>query len=271
MLASSGISTQITANNLLRGDILNKTSAPAHVMLFSQWLDESHERVLTVEARSFGYGPGHERNVVDIHNYSIDSLVNVGYVPRRFNYVEEPDQHDPVIVGHFHCKYAWQECQNCFKYGHQYTLEITATDQDGDSMYYEWLTYYGWFIVDGQFVYICTTAQNYVTYLAPSFGNQDRLDVTVHDVRGGSAFIEGSVGIYAEGTKCRCGDVKDDGVINGADIVFLINYLYQRGPHPDPMETADPNNDCVVNAADIVYLTNYLYLGGPPPECCWIH
>jgi uncharacterized protein (TIGR02145 family) len=31
-----------------------------------------------------------------------------------------------------------------------------------------------------------------------------------------------------------CGDANDDGVINPADVVFLLNYLFKGGPAPDP-------------------------------------
>ena len=180
---------------------------------------------------------------------------------------------DPEIVGHIHCKYAWQECQNCFKYGHQYTLEIDAYDPDGDPIHYEWYTYWGWFIVNGNMVYACTTAENYVTYLAPSFGNQDRLDVIVRDDRGGWTSTIDSLGVYPQGTSCRCGDVNGDSKVNASDVVYLINYLFVPGcPAPNPMEKADVNNDCAVDVTDVIYLMNYLFVpDSSPPECCWIH
>jgi subtilisin-like proprotein convertase family protein len=270
MLASATISTQIPANSLLSGDILNKTSAPAHVMLFHQWIDAGCETLLVYEARS--YGVGRDSNVVDINRYLKQNLLAQGYVPRRFNYVEEPGQHNPEIAGPMHCKYPQQDCNECIKFGQEFTLEITATDQDGDSMYYEWLTYYGWFIVNGQFVYACTTAENYVTYLAPgSPFSEDCLYITVRDDRGGWASITGSLGVYPQGTSCLCGDATGNSIIDAGDLVFLHNYLFAGGPPPDPLETGDVNNNCVVDAGDIIYLLNYLFVQGPPPECCWIH
>ena len=62
-----------------------------------------------------------------------------------------------------------------------------------------------------------------------------------------------------------CGDANGDGVINSADIVYLINYLFKGGPAPDPLEVGDLNCDGVINSADVVYLINYLFKGGPPP------
>ncbi|MCJ7578455.1 MAG: dockerin type I repeat-containing protein, partial [candidate division Zixibacteria bacterium] len=61
------------------------------------------------------------------------------------------------------------------------------------------------------------------------------------------------------------GDANGDGFIDGADIVYLVNYLYIKGPAPIPLQAGDANNDGAVDAADIVYLTNYLYLHGPHP------
>ena len=63
------------------------------------------------------------------------------------------------------------------------------------------------------------------------------------------------------------GDVNKDGVIDGSDVVYLINYLFIGGPAPDPLELGDVNCDGVVNGADVVYLINYLFIGGPPPSC----
>ena len=61
------------------------------------------------------------------------------------------------------------------------------------------------------------------------------------------------------------GDVTGDGVIDLADAIFLVNYLFRGGTTPLPLRLGDPNADCVVNVADVVYLINYLFKGGPPP------
>lgn len=64
-----------------------------------------------------------------------------------------------------------------------------------------------------------------------------------------------------------CGDVTGDGVINSADIIYLINYLYKGGPAPVPYESGDCNGDGTIDSADVVCLLNYLFKGGPPPNC----
>ena len=63
------------------------------------------------------------------------------------------------------------------------------------------------------------------------------------------------------------GDCNDDGVIDIADVVYLINYLFIDGPAPDPLCVGDVNCDGKVDIADVVYLVNYLFIGGPPPGC----
>ena len=64
-----------------------------------------------------------------------------------------------------------------------------------------------------------------------------------------------------------CGDANEDGVINSADIVYLVNYLFKGGSPPEPSEAGDTNCDGIINSADVVYLINYLFKGGPLPGC----
>jgi hypothetical protein len=65
----------------------------------------------------------------------------------------------------------------------------------------------------------------------------------------------------------QVGDANANGIINIADIVYLINYLFKTGPPPIPQEAGDVNADVSVNVADIVYLINFLFKGGPPLFC----
>jgi hypothetical protein len=61
------------------------------------------------------------------------------------------------------------------------------------------------------------------------------------------------------------GDCNSDGVINSADVVYLINYLFKNGETPNPLWLGDCNCDGVINSADVVYLINYLFKDGPGP------
>jgi hypothetical protein len=70
-----------------------------------------------------------------------------------------------------------------------------------------------------------------------------------------------------QGASVLRGDANGDGIVDPADVVYLINYLFKEGPLPDPEEAGDANCDGVVDPADVVYLINYLFKNGPPPGC----
>ena len=98
-------------------------------------------------------------------------------------------------------------------------------------------------------------------------------DVTDHYQAGGYIRI-GVMDIDGEWAYCSFnvvlsgrGDCTGDGVIDIADVVYLINYLFIDGPAPEPLAAGDANCDGVVNIADVVYLINYLFIDGPPPDC----
>ncbi|MCL4806507.1 MAG: dockerin type I repeat-containing protein, partial [Thermoanaerobaculia bacterium] len=59
------------------------------------------------------------------------------------------------------------------------------------------------------------------------------------------------------------GDVNDDGVVNPADVFYLVSFFYSAGPAP--LGIADANLDERVDALDLFYLINYLYADGPEP------
>lgn len=63
------------------------------------------------------------------------------------------------------------------------------------------------------------------------------------------------------------GATNNDGIINSADVSYLINYLFISGPVPLLIKAGDANNDGAVNSADVAYLINYLFIGGPSPGC----
>jgi hypothetical protein len=65
------------------------------------------------------------------------------------------------------------------------------------------------------------------------------------------------------------GDASNDSLVDLADVLFLVNYLYKNGPDPCVMEAADPNADCQVELGDILYLINFLFREGslPAPGC----
>ncbi|HBZ00941.1 MAG TPA: hypothetical protein DEO84_06420 [candidate division Zixibacteria bacterium] len=60
------------------------------------------------------------------------------------------------------------------------------------------------------------------------------------------------------------GDANNSNIVNGLDVVFLINYFKGWGPAPSPFLAGDANGSCSVNGLDVVYLVRY-FKGGPAP------
>ena len=63
------------------------------------------------------------------------------------------------------------------------------------------------------------------------------------------------------------GDATGDGLIDVADALFLINYLFLGTSAPCPMEAGDATCDGIVDVADALLIINYLFLGTSPPGC----
>jgi hypothetical protein len=61
------------------------------------------------------------------------------------------------------------------------------------------------------------------------------------------------------------GDLDGNELINVSDAVYGIDYVFNEGPAPNPMECGDVNCDGSVNISDVVYLIDYIFGGGPPP------
>ena len=62
------------------------------------------------------------------------------------------------------------------------------------------------------------------------------------------------------------GDVNQDGLVNIADAIFLLNHLFGQGSVPSCFKAADINRDCMVNIADAIFLLNFLFTQGPRPN-----
>ena len=102
-----------------------------------------------------------------------------------------------------------------------------------------------------------TKLGNWTTFLADSAGfacTNDSSEMSVYD----RAVL---------GPEYIRGDANGDEIIDIADVVYLINYLFTDGPAPDPLWVGDANCDEVVNIADVIHLVNYLFIDGPPPGC----
>lgn len=61
------------------------------------------------------------------------------------------------------------------------------------------------------------------------------------------------------------GDCDGNGQIDIGDVLFLLNYLFKKGPAPAFDYLGDANSDGILDVGDAVYLLGYLFRGGPPP------
>ncbi len=66
---------------------------------------------------------------------------------------------------------------------------------------------------------------------------------------------------------CHCGDANGDTMISISDAVFIINFVFQGGPPPDPICLGDSNGTGSVNISDAIYLISFIFGGGAGPSC----
>ncbi len=70
----------------------------------------------------------------------------------------------------------------------------------------------------------------------------------------------------------RRGDVNHDGapLIDMADLVYLVDYMFVNGPPPPCWEEGDVNGSGtpLLDISDQVYLIEYMFMGGPEPPPC---
>ncbi len=97
---------------------------------------------------------------------------------------------------------------------------------------------------------------------------------------GGTSFVPATTygGIHLIGCENLPGDINNDSLFNGLDVVYSVNYLKSgiNGPYcfkecgsqGEVAQTADANGDCTYNGLDVVYCVNYLKGSGPRPRFC---
>jgi hypothetical protein len=98
---------------------------------------------------------------------------------------------------------------------------------------------------------------------AEDLNNDDAFDLVAVGGKGAS------IHVYINRTEVPfiCGDANNDGDINVADVVYIMDYIFQGGPPPDPYCSGEVNGDGSVNVGDAIYLVNYIFKGGPEPNC----
>ncbi len=61
------------------------------------------------------------------------------------------------------------------------------------------------------------------------------------------------------------GECNDDGSMDIADGIFLVQFLFLDGPEPPCRAACDANRDGMLNVADAMFIWNYRLVDGPPP------
>jgi len=64
------------------------------------------------------------------------------------------------------------------------------------------------------------------------------------------------------------GDFNLDGIVDLADLMLLVAYMFAGAAIPPGVENMDITGDCSCNVTDITYFVGYLYSSGPPPVPC---
>ncbi len=52
-----------------------------------------------------------------------------------------------------------------------------------------------------------------------------------------------------------------------ADLVHLVDWMFNEGPPPVVMDAANVDGEDEVDIADLVYLVDYMFNAGPAPVC----
>ncbi|HSG99680.1 MAG TPA: M64 family metallopeptidase, partial [candidate division Zixibacteria bacterium] len=63
------------------------------------------------------------------------------------------------------------------------------------------------------------------------------------------------------------GDANGNGVLNIADVTYLLSYIFSGGPPPDCDSEGDADGSGTVNIGDVTYVLAFIFSGGPSPVC----
>ena len=61
------------------------------------------------------------------------------------------------------------------------------------------------------------------------------------------------------------GDLDHSHSFDIADLVYLVDFMFNLGPPPDPLCLANVDGSDGVDISDLVYMVDHMFTGGPPP------
>ncbi len=104
-------------------------------------------------------------------------------------------------------------------------------------------------------------------YVDQGVGNGTRTyGVSGRTMQGESSQSVCSIVVAGQGPQFVRGDATDDGLVNLADPIYLLSYLFTQGPPAPCEDAADANDTGSLDLSDAIYLLNYLFTNGLPPE-----
>jgi len=150
--------------------------------------------------------------------------------------------------------------------GVSYDFESATTDPDADELYYRWDWGDGSPVTDWIGPYAsgatCTASHSW---------NEGDFDIMVQakDDWGVETAWSTAYSIHLQCCVVR-GNIDNDslGEITIADLVYLVDYMFNQGPPAPCEQAADLEVDGEIAIGDLVYLVDYMFNDGPEPPSC---
>jgi hypothetical protein len=80
-------------------------------------------------------------------------------------------------------------------------------------------------------------------------------------------FSAGKISILLNSEEIR-GDVNNSGYIDVIDAVYLLNYIFRKGPEPYTQESGDLNSDGNLSISDVIFILKYIFQSKSPTPGC---
>ncbi len=105
---------------------------------------------------------------------------------------------------------------------------------------------------------------------SPAVVGSQCLEVSIHNSKTGECCSRTKIcpQLRCSGQLVRRGDSNIDGIVNIADAIKILNYLFLDGLSTSCLDVMDADDTGALNITDAVYLLTFLFLGGrpvPPP------
>lgn len=96
------------------------------------------------------------------------------------------------------------------------------------------------------------------------FARTQVLFLFAEDITGDTSSVA-TVTIGGSSPGFQRGDANNDGTLNIADAVWVLNYLFQDQPAPPCLDAGDANDDSGVDIGDAIYIISWQFSRGPEP------